>query len=183
MQPRGQGITRAIDVVKAICVTVRCLIGMVQPLNHLFKWAVFCRNSIVVGKSNELCDLECKIFSEFHCSEKIGIIAVNNELKVFRLLCKSLECHTHDEDARTDAMFVRHLIADDRSGHSAHNEPDVGFDTTDFYVGFIDSELHLFFIVVLINKRLDVDSDSLAVVGDLLVGNADVVQVFQSLQG
>ena len=34
---------------------------------------------------------------------------------------------------------------------------------------------------VLVNKGLDADGGSFTVVGDLLVGDADVVKVFQSL--
>lgn len=86
--PERKVIVGAVDVVKAVCMTVRSLIGAVEPFDHLFEWAVFRRNSIVVGKSNNLSDSECKVFSkllhEFHGSKRICTVAVSNELKVFR---------------------------------------------------------------------------------------------------
>ena len=89
--PESKVIVGTVDVVETVCVTVRSLIGAIEPLNHLFKWAVFCRNSIVVGKSNNLSNFECKVFPklsyEFHCGERIGTVTVSDELKVFRQFC------------------------------------------------------------------------------------------------
>ena len=59
--PEGKVIISAVDVIKAVCVTVRSLISAVEPLNHLLEWAVFCRNRIVVGKPNDLSDFEGKV--------------------------------------------------------------------------------------------------------------------------
>ena len=56
--PESKVVVGTVDVVKTICVTIRSLIGAVQPFNHLFEWSVFCRNSIVVGKSNNLSDFD-----------------------------------------------------------------------------------------------------------------------------
>ena len=185
--PEDKVVVGTVDVIKAVCVTVRGLIGAVQPFDHLFERTVFPGNGIVVGKSNHLSDLEGKTFSElfckFHCGQWGGAITVSNELKVFRQLCQSLESHTHSQDAGQDITVIRYLVADDGSGRSVHNEPDIGFDTTDFYIGFIGSKCIPFFVRVLVNKGLNADSGSLAVVGDLLVGNADVVQVFENLGG
>ena len=100
--PERKVIVGAVDVVKAVCMTVRSLIGAVEPLDHLFEWAVFRRNSIVVGKSNDLGDFEGKVFSEllyeFHCGERIGAVTVSDEFEVFGQLSKSLKGHTHGED-------------------------------------------------------------------------------------
>ncbi len=185
--PERKVIVGTVDVVETICVTVRSLIGAVQPFNHLFEWPVLCRNSIVVGKSNDLSDLECEVFSEllceFHCGKWVGAVSVSNKFKVFRKLCKPLESHTHGEDAGADTTVIRYLIADDGTGCGIHDEPDVGLDTTDFYVGFISSEDVPFFVGILINKGLDADGGGLAVVGDLLMGDADVIQVFECLGG
>ena len=83
--PESKVIVGTIDVVETVCVTVRSLIGAIEPLNHLFQWAVFRRNSIVVGKSNTLSDFEGKVFPEllyeFHCSERIGTVTVSDELE------------------------------------------------------------------------------------------------------
>ena len=65
------------------------------------------------------------------------------------------------------------LIADNGTAGSIHDEPDVSFDAADFDIGFVSSKDTAGFVVVMINKRFDTDSGSLAVVGDLLVGNAD----------
>lgn len=51
-EPESKVIVGTVDVVKTVCMTVRSLIGTVEPLNHLFVWSVFLRNSIVVGKTN-----------------------------------------------------------------------------------------------------------------------------------
>ena len=185
--PEDKVIARTVDAVKTICVTVRSLIGAVQPLDHLFEWAVFRRNSVVVGKSNHLSDFEGKVFPEllyeFHCSEGIGTVAVSDELKILRQPCKSLERHTHGEDAGADTTVVRHLVADDGSGGGIHDEPDIGLDASDFDIGFIRCEDIPSFVGVQVNKGLDADSGGLTVVCNLLVGNTDVIQVFESLGG
>ena len=183
--PESQVVAGAVDVVETVCVTVRSLIGAVQPFDHLFEGTVFCRNSIVVGKSNDLSDLECKVFPEllyeFHCGERIGAVAVSDELKVLRQPCESLKCHMHGEDAGTDPAVIRYLITDNGAGCRIHDEPDIGFDATDFYVGLVSSEHLTFFVRVLVNKGFDADGGSFTVVSDLLMGDADVIQVFKSL--
>ena len=185
--PEGQVVVGAVNVIKAVCVTVRCLIGTVQALDHLFERTVFCGNSIVVGKPDDLGDFEgkviAKLFNEFHGGEWIGAVAVSDELKLFRQLCKPLESHAHSEDAGADTPVVRHLVADDGACCRIHNEPDVGFDAADFDVSFISGEHIPFFVRILVNERLDADSGSLAVVCDLLMGNGDAVEVFQRLRG
>ena len=92
------------------------------------------------------------------------------------------ECHTHGKNAGTDTAIVGYLIADDRAAGSIHDEPDIGFDATDFYVGFISSEYVTWFVIVVVNEGFNTDSCCFAVVGYLLVGNADVVEVFESLR-
>ena len=185
--PERQIIVGTVDVIKAVCVAVRSFIGAVEPFDHLFERAVFRRNSIVVGKSNDLGDLEGKIFPEllceFHCGERIGTVAVSDELKVLWQFCKSLESHTHGKDAGADATVVRYLITDDRAGGGVHDEPDIGLDTAYFYVGFISCKGIPFFVRILVNEWLDADGGGLAVVGDLLVGDADVIQIFERLGG
>ena len=73
------------------------------------------------------------------------------------------------------------LIPDNGTGCGIHNEPDIGFDAAGLDIGFIGSEHRPFFVGILIDERLDADSGGLAVVGDLLMGDADVIQVFQGL--
>ena len=159
--------------------TVRSLIGAVEAFNHLFERAVFRGNGIVVGKPDDLCDFECKVFSklfnEFHGGERIGTVAVSDELKLFRQLCKPLEGHAHGKDAGTDTAVVRYLVADDGACCRIHNEPDVGFDAADFDVGFISGEHIPFFVRIVIYERLDADGSCLAVAGNLLVGDGKVI--------
>ena len=183
--PEGKVIVGAVDVVKPICMAVRGFIGAVEPLDHLFERAVFFGDGIVVGKSDHLCDPEGKIlpelFCEFHCSERISTVAVSDELKFFRQLCKPTEGHAHGKDTGADAAVVRDLIADDGTGGGIYDEPDKGFDAAYFDVGFIRGEDIPFFVRILVDKGFDADSGGLAVVGDLLVGNGDVIQVFEGL--
>ena len=183
--PEGQVIVGAVDAVKAVCRAVGSLIGAVETFDHLFERPVFRGDSVVVGKSNDLGDLEgkgiSKLFGKLHGGEGIGAVAVSNELEFFRELCQSPEGHAHGEDTGAHAAVVRNLVAEDGACGGAHDEPDVGFDAADFDVGFIGGEDFSFFVGVVVHKGLDADGGSFAVVGDLLVGDGDVVEVFQGL--
>lgn len=65
--PESQIIVGTVDVVEPICMAVRSFISTVQSFNHLFEWTMFCRDSIVVGKSNDLSD-ESELFAKFLCN-------------------------------------------------------------------------------------------------------------------
>lgn len=162
--------------------SVGSFIGAVEPFDHLFEWAVFRRDSILVGKSNDLSDSEGKVFPklfyEFHCSKGVSTVTVSDELKVFRQLCKPSECHAHGEDAWTDSAVIGYPVTDNGTGCSIHDKPDVSFDPADFDVGFISSKDSILFVRILVYEGLDADSCSLTVVGDLLMGDADVIQIF-----
>ena len=177
--PESQIIVGAFDVVKAVCFPVRSLIGPVQSFDDLFEWTVFFRHSIVVGKSNHLGDLEgevfAELFSEFHGGKRIGAVAISDEFEVFREFLKTLERHTHGKDTGTNPAMIGHRITDDRSTGGVHDQPDIGLDTADFDVGFIGHKGFSFVIRVLIYKGLDADGCGLAVVGDLLMRDADVI--------
>ena len=73
------------------------------------------------------------------------------------------------------------MVTNDGGAGSIHDQPDVGFDTADFNVGFISHKGITFAIRVLIHKKLDADSGSFAVVDDLLMGDTDVVKIFEGL--
>ena len=94
-----------------------------------------------------------------------------------------MESHTHGKDAGADTAVVRDLIAKDGTGHCIHDEPDVSFDSADFDIGFIGNKGGSGFVVIVVNERLDDEGGSPGVVGDLLVGDPDVVKVFESLGG
>ena len=65
--PEHKVIVGAVDVIKAVCMAVRSFISTVQSFNHLFEWTMSCRDSIVVGKSNDLGNCECKVFAKLLC--------------------------------------------------------------------------------------------------------------------
>ena len=64
---------------------------------------------------------------------------------------------------------------------SIHDEPDVCFDTTGFYVGFVSSKYFSRLVIVVVNEGFDTDGCCFTVVGYMLVRDADVVEVFESL--
>ena len=84
------------------------------------------------------------------------------------------ESHPHSKDAGTDTSAVRDLITDNGTACGIHDKPDIRFDSPDFDIGFVSSKNIACFVAVMIDKGLDTDSSSFAVVGDLLVGDADV---------
>lgn len=183
--PKCQVIAGAVNVIKAVCMAVRGFIGAVEPFDHLFKRAVFRRNSVIVGKADNLCDFKheafAKLLREFHCGKWISAVAVGDKLKVFRQFCESSECHAHGKDAGADTAVAGYLVADNGACCRVHDEPDIGFDAAYFDVGFVSGKYIPFFVGVKVNKGFDTDGGGLAVVGDLLMGNADVVQVFECL--
>lgn len=87
------------------------------------------------------------------------------------------KCHLYGEDTGADTTVIRYLIPDDGVFGSIHNETDVSFDVTDFYIGFISSENIAGAVIVVVNKRFDTDSGSFTVFHYLLVENGDVVLV------
>lgn len=185
--PESQVIVGTFDVVKAVCFPVRSLIGPVQSFYDLFERTVFLRHSIVVGKSDHLGDLEGKVFAklfcEFHGGKRIGAVAVSNEFEVFRELLKPLEGHAHGKNTRANSTVIGHLVTDDGTAGSVHDQPDVGFDAADFDVGFIGHKGFPFAIRVLIDEGFDADGRGLAVVGDLLMGDLNVIEIFECLAG
>ena len=92
------------------------------------------------------------------------------------------ESHPHGKDTRTDASIVRDLISDNGTACGIHDEPDVSFDTADFDIGFISSENITCLVIIMIDKGFDADGSRFAIVGDLLMGDADVIKVFECLR-
>ncbi len=182
--PERQIIVGTVDAVKAVCMAVRGFISSVQAFDHLLEWPVFGRNSIVVGKSNDLGDFKCKVSAQLFTN---SIAARGYALYPSAMNLKFSGSFVRFRNAiriariQACAAVIRHLIADDGACCSVHDEPDVVFDATDFDVCLISREHVPFFVGVLVNKGLDADGGSFTVVGDLLVGDADVVKVFQSL--
>lgn len=184
--PQGQVITGPVDAIETVCMTVGGLIGAVEPFYHLFVRAVLCGDGIAVEKSENLCNPEGKgfaqLFGKFHCGKGIGAVTIGNKLKIFRKLCKAPESHTHGKDTGADTVVVAYLVAIDAAGSRIHDKPDIGFNAAYFNVGFIGGKYAASFVWVLDHKGFYADGGSFTVVGDLLVGNADVVQVFECLR-
>ena len=88
--PESKVIVGAVDVVEAVCVPVRSFISPVEPFNHLFERTVLSRNSIAVGKSNDLSDFKGEVFAQLfyklHGSEGISTVSIGDEFKVLRKL-------------------------------------------------------------------------------------------------
>lgn len=183
--PEGKVIVGAVDVVKAVGHSVRGFISTVEPFDHLFEGAVLFGDGIVVGKSDYLCDLEGerfpKLFGELHSGQRIGTVTIRNEFKRFRELFQTTEGHAHGKDTGTDSTVVRDLITDDGPCGSIHDKPDIGFDAPDLDIGFVSSKDRSFFIGILVYKGFHADCGGFTIVGDLLMGDIDVIQVFKSL--
>lgn len=113
----------------------------------------------------------------------IGAVPVSNELEVFWQFSHMAEGHSHGHDAGADATVIRDLIADDGAFGGVHDKPDVGLYTPDFDISLIGSECAAGAVIIVINKGLYADSSGFAVVGDLLVGDGDVIEVLEGLGG
>ena len=92
------------------------------------------------------------------------------------------ESHPHSENTRSDTPVVRDLISENGAACGIHDKPDIRFDTPDFDIGFISSKNIPCFVIIMINEGLDTDSSCFAIVGDLLMGDSDVIKVFQRLR-
>lgn len=93
------------------------------------------------------------------------------------------ESHAHGEDTGANTAVIRHLITDNGTGDHIHDEPDIAFDSTHFDVGLIGGKSIACIVVIMINKRVDDDCSGSGIVGHLLMGYLDVVQVFECLSG
>lgn len=91
------------------------------------------------------------------------------------------ESYTHGKYARTDTSIIRYLIANDGTLGSIHNEPDISFDSTNLYVGFICGKYVGSLIIIVVNERLYDKSSSSAIVSYLLMRDADVVKILEGI--
>ncbi len=167
---------------KAAGRSVRSLVGAVEPFNHLFERPEFFRYGIVVGKSKDLGNLKLKFFTELAeellSGKRIGAVAVGDEAEVFGELFKVAEGHAHRKDAGADTAVEGSAVADDGAFGGIHDEPDVTLHTADLDVGFIGSKRAANVVIIVIDEGFDADGSCFTVVGDLLVGDVDVVEIF-----
>jgi len=177
--PESQVVARTFDVVKTVCGPIRSLVGPVETFDHLLERTEFFRYSIVVGKSDDLGNIELKSITEFKeellCSQRISTVSVCDETELFRKFFEVSKSHSHGKDAGTDTAVVRYLITDNGAFCGIHDEPDIGFHSADLDIGLVSCQGITGPVIVVVDKGLDADGSGLAVVGDLLVGNGDVV--------
>ena len=185
--PEGDIVVGTFIVVIAAGYAVGGFKRTVETLDHLFERAELFGDFVLVRKSDDLGDIKAELLTELMEEllgrKRIGAVAIGDKAEVFRKLLQLTESHAHGKDAGTDTAVVRDLIAKDGTGHRIHDEPDVSFDSADFDIGFIGNKGGSGFVVIVVNERLDDEGGSPGVVGDLLVGDPDVVKVFESLGG
>ena len=184
--PEGDIVVGTLIVVIAAGYAVGGFERTVETLDHLFKRAELFGDFVLVCKSDDLSDIKAELLTELVEEllgrKRIGAVAIGDKAEVFRKLLQLTESHAHGEDAGADAAVVRDLIAKDGTGHRIHDEPDVSFDPADFDIGFVGNKGGSGFVIVVVNERLDDEGGSPGIIGDLLVGDPDVVKIFESLR-
>lgn len=117
------------------------------------------------------------------CSQWIGGVSVSDEAELFRKLLEVTESHAHGEDAGTDTPVIGYLVTENGTGYGIHNEPDISFYAADFDIGFISNHCVGSLVIVVIYERFDYKGCGSGIVGNLLVGDLNPIQVIQSLCG
>ena len=185
--PEGDIVAGTLIVVIAAGYAVGGFERTVETLDHLFERAELFGDFVLVREPDDLSDIKAEVLTELVeellSRKRIGAVAIGDKAEVFRKLLQLTESHAHSKDAGTYPAVVRDLIAKNGAGYRIHDEPDVSFDPADFDIGFIGNKGGSGFVIIVVNERLDDKGGSPGVVGDLLVGDPDVVKVFKSLGG
>ena len=184
--PEGDIVAGTLIVVIAACYAVGGFERTVEPLDHLFERAELFGDFVLVREPDDLSDIKAEVLTELVeellCRKRIGAVAIGDKAEVFRKLLQLTESHAHSKDAGTYPAVVRDLIAKNGAGYRIHDEPDVSFDPADFDIGFIGDKGGSGLILIVVNERLDDEGGSPGIIGDLLVGDPDVVKIFESLR-
>ena len=184
--PEGDIVVGTLIVVIAAGYAVGGFERTVETLDHLFERAELFGDFVLIRKPDDPSDIKAELLTELVEEllgrKRIGAVAIGDKAEVFRKLLQLTESHAHGEDAGADAAVVRDLIAKDGTGHRIHDEPDVSFDPADFDIGFIGDKGGSGLILIVVNERLDDEGGSPGIIGDLLVGDPDVVKIFESLR-
>lgn len=183
--PEGDIVVGTLVVVIAAGDAVGGFKRAVETLDHLFERSELFGDFVLVSKPDDLSDIKAELLAELveellGC-KWIGAVSIGDKTKVVRKLLQLTESHAHSKDAGADAAVVRDLIAKDRTGYRIHDEPEVSFDPADFDIGLIGDKGGTGLVIIVVNERLDDEGGSSGVVGDLLVGDPDVVKVFESM--
>ena len=184
--PEGDIVVGTLIVVIAAGYAVGGFKRTVETLDHLFERAELFGDFVLVCKSDDLSDIKAELLTELVEEllgrKRIGAVAIGDKAEVFRKLLQLTESHAHSKDAGTYPAVVRDLIAKNGAGYRIHDEPDVSFDPADFDIGFIGDKGGSGLILIVVNERLDDEGGSPGIIGDLLVGDPDVVKIFESLR-
>ena len=185
--PEGDIVVGTLIVVIAAGDAIGGFKGTVETLDHLFERAELLGDFVLVRKADDLGDIKAELLSELveellGC-KRISAVPIGNKAEVFRQFFQLAESHAHGKDAGAYTMVVGDLIAKDGTGYCIHDEPAVSFDSADFDIGFVGNKGGSGFVIIVVNERLDDKGGSPGVVGDLLVGDPDVVKVFESFRG
>ena len=185
--PEGDIVVGTLIVAIAAGYAVGGFKGTVETLDHLFERAELFGDFVLIRKPDDPGDIKAELLTELVEEllgrKRIGAVAIGDKAEVFRKLLQLTESHAHSKDAGTYPAVVRDLIAKNGAGYRIHDEPDVSFDPADFDIGFVGNKGGSGFVIVVVNERFDDEGGSPGVVGNLLVGNPDVVKVFESLRG
>ena len=184
--PEGNIVVGTFIVVIAAGDAVGGFKRTVETLDHLFERAELFGDFVLVCKSDDLGDIKAELLTELMEEllgrKRIGAVAIGDKAEVFRKLLQLTESHAHSKDAGTYPAVVRDLIAKNGAGYRIHDEPDVSFDPADFDIGFIGDKGGSGLVLIVVNERLDDEGGSPGIIGDLLVGDPDVVKIFESLR-
>ena len=116
--------------------TVCLLVSAVETFDELLEGTEFFGYFIVIRKTDDLCDVELKVFTVFMeellGGQNIGTVSVSNKAEVLRELCKAAESHPHGQDAGADTAVIRDAVAEDGAGSGINDEPEktLGFAGT-----------------------------------------------------
>lgn len=92
------------------CSAWAIFVGAVKPFDHLLKRPEFFGDGVIIGKPDDLGDVELKSIAEFMKEllggKRIRTIAIGNKAEVFGKLLKVAECHAHGHDTGADAPVI-----------------------------------------------------------------------------
>ena len=104
--PESDAVIGTIEVVVAAGSPVGSLEGPVHSFSDLLEWAELGGDSVFVGQTDDLRDVELEILSvvqkELLGGKRIGGITVSNKTELFWKLREVLQRHAHGQDAGAD---------------------------------------------------------------------------------
>lgn len=183
--PECKTVRGTFVIIKTAFDTIGFFEGAVQPFYDLFVWTMFSGNLIIIGQTDDLGDVKFKFFPVFMKkllgSKGIGTVSVCDEFKVlWKTGFKISEGHPHGQDAGADRPVIGYLVTKDGTFGRIQDKPDIAFDAAYFDIGLIGSQDGRRLIIIVVGKRFNYNGRRFCVVGDLLVGEGDAIQFFQS---